>query len=112
MREIRKFFAPSGETMFRWVLLLILLLFAGLQYRLWLGEANLRETWQLKAQIEQQVLDNARLIQRNSELEAEVKDLKRGLSAIEERARSELGMIREGETFIQLVEPVPQKEKR
>ncbi|MDF2181783.1 cell division protein FtsB [Neptuniibacter sp. CAU 1671] len=98
--------------MFRWVLLLILLLFAGLQYRLWLGEANLRETWQLKAQIEQQVLDNARLIQRNSELEAEVKDLKRGLSAIEERARSELGMIREGETFIQLVEPVPQKEKR
>ncbi|MFW1676676.1 cell division protein FtsB [Pontibacter sp. JAM-7] len=97
--------------MFRWLLLLILLLFLGLQYRLWFGEANLRETWQLEAQIERQELENARLIQRNSELEAEVQDLKRGLSAIEERARSELGMIREGETFIQLVEPVPDKEQ-
>ncbi|TCK06952.1 cell division protein FtsB [Marinobacterium mangrovicola] len=98
--------------MYRWLLLILLLMFAGLQYRLWFGEANLRQVWQLEDQIEQQRLENARLVERNTRLEAEVQDLKKGLAALEERARSELGMIREGETFFQLIEPEQEKSKR
>lgn len=91
--------------MFRWLLITLLLLLAALQYRLWFGEANLRLVWTLEQEIEQQQAENQTLSQRNKQLEAEVQDLKNGLSALEERARSELGMIREGETFFQLVEP-------
>ena len=91
--------------MFRWLLITLLLLLAGLQYRLWFGEANLREVWALQDKIEQQQAQNKQLTQRNKQLEAEIKDLKNGLSALEERARSEMGMIREGETFFQLVDP-------
>ncbi|WP_432697647.1 cell division protein FtsB [Marinobacterium sp. YM272] len=98
--------------MYRWLLLILLLMFAGLQYRLWFGEANLRQVWQLEEQIEQQRVENARLVERNKRLEAEVQDLKKGLTALEERARSELGMIREGETFFQLVEPEQEKNER
>lgn len=98
--------------MYRWLLLILLLMFAGLQYRLWFGEANLRQVWQLEDQIEQQRVENARLVERNTRLEAEVQDLKKGLAALEERARSELGMIREGETFFQLIEPEQEKSKR
>ncbi|WP_425607981.1 cell division protein FtsB [Pontibacterium granulatum] len=91
--------------MFRWLLITLLVLLAALQYRLWFGEANLRQVWSLEQEIEQQQAENQALSQRNKQLEAEVQDLKNGLSALEERARSELGMIREGETFFQLVEP-------
>ncbi len=98
--------------MYRWLLLILLLMFAGLQYRLWFGEANLRQVWQLEDQIEQQRVENARLVERNTRLEAEVQDLKKGLAALEERARSELGMIQEGETFFQLIEPEQEKKKR
>lgn len=98
--------------MYRWLLVILLLMFAGLQYRLWFGEANLREVWHLEEQIEQQRVENARLVERNKRLEAEVQDLKKGLAALEERARSELGMIREGETFFQLVEPEQEKRER
>lgn len=65
----------------------------------------MRDIWDLNAKIELQKSINQELIQRNSELEAEVQDLKKGKAALEERARSELGMIRDGETFFQLVEP-------
>ncbi|SEG60379.1 cell division protein FtsB [Marinobacterium lutimaris] len=98
--------------MYRWLLLILLLMFAGLQYRLWFGEANLRQVWQLEDQIEEQRVENARLVERNTRLEAEVQDLKKGLAALEERARSELGMIKEGETFFQLIEPEQEKSKR
>lgn len=91
--------------MYRWLLFALLLMLAGLQYRLWFGEANLRQIWQLETQIEQQQVENARLIERNKRLEAEVQDLKQGLAALEERARSEMGMVQEGETFFQLIEP-------
>ena len=91
--------------MFRWLLITLLVLLAALQYRLWFGEANLRQVWSLEQEIKQQQKENQALSQRNKQLEAEVQDLKNGLSALEERARSELGMIREGETFFQLVEP-------
>lgn len=93
-------FSLIKMTLYRWLILLLVLLLAGLQYRLWFGETNLRDIWDLNAKIELQQSINQELNQRNSELEAEVKDLKKGYSALEERARSELGMVREGETFI------------
>ena len=86
----------------RGLLTLLIVLLAGLQYRLWLGEGNLPSVWALQRTIDQQQTELDRLNARNQALKAEVEDLKRGLSAIEERARSELGMIRKGETFFLL----------
>jgi len=83
-------------------ILLILLLI--LQYDLWVGEGSLATVWQLNKSIELQKKENKKLRARNDELEGEVKDLKTGLDAIEERARSELGMVKEGETYIQVIE--------
>ena len=67
------------------------------------GEPNLRDVWQVKEDIVEQKRINQELLERNRRLEAEVQDLKKGLSALEERARSEMGMIGEGETFFQVV---------
>ncbi len=96
-------------NMYRWLIALLIFLIIGLQYRLWFGETNLRDIWDLNTKIELQKEINQELNLRNSELNAEVQDLKTGLSALEERARSELGMIKEGETFYQLVQPVKEK---
>jgi cell division protein FtsB len=82
-------------------LLLILLV---LQFRLWVGDGSLAELRQLEAQVEVQQLENEELRKRNEMLESEVLDLKNGLEAVEERARSELGMVKEGETFYLIVE--------
>ncbi|WP_170167509.1 cell division protein FtsB [Amphritea balenae] len=95
--------------MFRWIILLLLICLGGLQYRLWFGEANLREVQTLKQEIELQRTENDLLISRNHQLDAEVKDLKQGLAALEERARNQLGMVKEGETFFQLVPALPGK---
>ena len=84
------------------VLLLVLL---GLQYRLWVGEGSLAEVASLKRQLDQQRNELTDLRERNATLQAEVDDLKQGLAAIEARARSELGLIREGETYFQVLEP-------
>ncbi len=81
----------------------LLVLLVMLQYRLWLGEGGIPEVLQLqdeRAQVEQEV---QQLQQRNQALDAEVQDLKTGLDAIEERARSELGMIKQGETYYQVI---------
>jgi len=87
---------------FLFVLLLLI------QYRLWFSEGGLVKLWQLSEAIEAQTLDNAHLLERNRALEAEVIDLKQGLAAIEERARTELGMVKKGETFFQVIdEPDP-----
>ncbi|WP_028468116.1 cell division protein FtsB [Neptunomonas japonica] len=91
--------------MFRWFIALLLLILLGLQYRLWFGDANIFQILDLQEKIAVQADENERLQMRNRQLEAEVTDLKKGLSAIEERARSDQGMVREGETFYQLVEP-------
>ena len=91
----------------RWLLLVLALLLAWLQYRFWFGPGNSGEVMMLEAQVENQKRDNAGLQQRNDALAAEVKDLKEGEAAIEERARSELGMIKPGEKFYRVVEDAP-----
>lgn len=91
-----------------WVLLVVFIL--GLQYRLWVGENSLAELWGVKLKMEEQTAVNDKLKARNDALKAEVADLKQGLDAIEERARSELGMIKENETFYQLVAPAEGEE--
>ncbi|MEW8027306.1 MAG: cell division protein FtsB [Candidatus Thiodiazotropha sp.] len=89
-------------------ILIGLLLF--LQYRLWVGEGSLAEVNNLKQEIGQLQKELVGLRERNRALQAEVEDLRSGQTAIEERARSELGMIKEGETFYQVI--TPGKEKR
>ncbi|MGF1642751.1 MAG: cell division protein FtsB [Thiotrichales bacterium] len=86
------------------IAILVVLLLA-LQYRLWIGEGSFSEVAKLRQSVAEQQRENDRLEARNQALEAEVQDLTRGLSAIEERARSELGMIKKGETFFQVIEP-------
>ena len=91
----------------RIVLVVLVALLAWLQYRLWVGEGSQREVVALRAQVDRQARDNAGLRQRNDALAAEVEDLKSGEAAVEERARSELGMIKPGETFYRVVETPP-----
>ena len=87
------------------LLVLLLALLGWLQYRLWFGNGGEREVADLQAQVQRQARDNTGLRERNAALAAEVQDLKSGEAAVEERARSELGMIRPGETFYRVVEP-------
>ena len=89
------------------LLALLIVLLILLQYRLWVGDGGIGEVRRLRQGIEAQVSENTSLKQRNRLLGAEVMDLKSGLQAVEERARSELGMIKEGETFFQVIEPAP-----
>ncbi|WP_421621108.1 cell division protein FtsB [Alkalilimnicola ehrlichii] len=88
----------------RWVLAGLTALLLWLQGLLWFGEGGLNDVRELSRSVEAQRQEVDRLRQRNQALEAEVNDLKTGLEALEERARSELGMIRKGETFYQIIE--------
>ncbi len=93
----------------RWLLMLVLaLLLAWLQYRFWFGAGSSGEVVDLEAQVDRQQRENEGLQERNDALAAEVEDLKSGEAAVEDRARSELGMIKPGETFYRVVEPVGQ----
>ena len=83
---------------------ILLALFATLQHQLWLGDRGMPGVHRLEAAIEAQLAENARLEVRNRRLGADVHDLKEGLEAVEERARSDLGMIGRDETYYQLVE--------
>jgi len=74
-----------------------------LQYKLWFGDDSRRELKAVEKNVALQLSTNAALSERNEALEVEVLDLKNGLEAVEERARSELGMIEEGETFYLIV---------
>ena len=80
-----------------------------LQYRLWLSGDGVRELSRLSDAVERQESENSELESRNKQLIAEVADLKAGMAAIEERARSELGMIGRNETFFQVVPQRPQR---
>ncbi|HLT04423.1 MAG TPA: cell division protein FtsB [Pseudomonas sp.] len=86
------------------LLAVLLLLLAGLQYRFWLGDGGVTALREMNRQIEVQRSENARLLERNRILEAEVRELKQGMETVEERARHELGMVKEGETLFQLTE--------
>lgn len=87
----------------RALLAILCVLLIGLQPRLWLSDDGYKEVWRLRAQVASQMDENNGLALRNSALEAEVSDLKGGLAAAEERARTDLGMIGEQETFFQVV---------
>ena len=78
-----------------------------LQYPLWLGKGGWLRVWEIDRQVTAQKDSNARLRVRNDALDAEVRDLKQGYDAIEERARYELGMIRQDEIFFHLMEKTP-----
>jgi cell division protein FtsB len=82
---------------------------AALQYPLWIGKGSWLKVWELDRSLEQQRSQNAKLKARNDALDVEVKDLKQGLEAVEERARLELGMIKKDEIFYQVVPPAPPK---
>ncbi len=82
-----------------WLFVLLLVLLAGLQYRLWWGDDGLQQTTLLKEQISVQQQENKKLLERNRQLEAEVIELKKGTETIEEKARHDLGMVKDGETL-------------
>lgn len=84
--------------------LVFVILIALLQYPLWLGKGSWLRVWDLNRQITKQAEENATLKARNETLDAEVRDLKHGFTAIEERARSELGMIKQDEVFYQVLQ--------
>jgi cell division protein FtsB len=88
---------------YRLAIAALCLLLAGLQYRVWLGDGGVVDTQKLQSAVDQQAAANTRLQQRNAVLEAEVADLRSGGAAIESHARSELGMIRKGESFYLVV---------
>lgn len=87
----------------RWLLVLLVTLAVLLQAQLWLSDDGYRKTRELRAAVQQQRALNDSLKARNEALDAEVLNLKKGLEAAEERARTDLGMIGDGETFFQVV---------
>ena len=90
--------------MLRWIALVLILILIGLQLKLWTGSGGMHEVQALRAAVTKQRADNERLMQRNQALAADVSDLKHGEQAVEARARAELGLIKPGETFYQVVE--------
>ena len=82
----------------------LLLVLLGLQYRLWISDDGVRSVISLKRSVAAQSAENAAFVRRNGQLAAEVKDLKEGLAALEERARNDLGMVGANETFFQVVD--------
>ncbi|MCB5183852.1 cell division protein FtsB [Methylobacillus gramineus] len=93
----------------KFLTLIFVALIALLQYPLWLGKGSWVKVWAINQQIVAQKTDNVRLKLRNDTLDAEVRDLKQGYAAIEERARSELGMVKQDEVFYQVIDQIPTK---
>lgn len=91
----------------RWLALVLLAVLVLLQYPLWLGKGGWLRVWEVDRQLQQQKETNRNLEMRNAGLDAEVRDLKQGYDAIEERARFELGMIRQDEVFVQIPDKPP-----
>jgi cell division protein FtsB len=91
------------EEMMRPVTLILIVLLLLLQYPLWIGKGSWLKVWDLNRQLEVQQRANVQTQTRNAQLDAEVRDLKQGTEAIEERARSELGMIKRNEVFYQIL---------
>lgn len=98
--------------MTRWVAGILLAVLLALQWPLWFGEGSWRDVRELREIRERQELENADLRMRNRALEAEVEDLRSGTEAVEERARRDLGMIREDEVFFFLIQPEDEAPRR
>ena len=92
----------------RWPLLILVLLVAALQYPLWIGKGGWLRVWEVEQQLAEQKEGNRKLEQRNTGLEAEVRDLKSGYEAVEERARFELGLLKPDEVYVQVPQKTPQ----
>ena len=91
----------------RWLLGVLLLILVFLQYRLWIAEGSLAEQKRLERQVVEQTAVNQQLRERNAVLEREVLELQSGNEGVEQRAREELGLVREGETFYHFVDKKP-----
>ena len=89
----------------RWLALAFVALIGALQYPMWLGKGGWLQVRELDRQLAVQQDENARLKARNDALDADVRDLKNGFEAIEERARTELGMVKQDEVFFQMQQP-------
>jgi cell division protein FtsB len=89
----------------RLAIILLVALLAGLQWRLWVADGGIAHTHRLQVQVDAQRAENEKLKVRNAALDAEVADLNSGVQAIEARARTTMGMIRQGEMFYLVVEP-------
>lgn len=99
-------------TLLKTLILFFVALIALLQYPLWLGKGSWKSVWQLNQKVEVQTRNNQILKSRNEALDAEVRDLKSGQDAIEERARSELGMLKNDEVFYQVLDQAIMLEKQ
>ncbi|PCH85963.1 MAG: cell division protein FtsB [Piscirickettsiaceae bacterium] len=84
---------------------ILIILFAYLQYKLWIAEGNVQDLWALEGRIETLMNENDSLTKRNNALQAEVENLKSGLDVVEEKARRDLGLVGKDETFFQIVKP-------
>lgn len=93
--------------MLKWLALILIALLIGLQIKLWVGDGGMRDLRAIRARVSDQKAENARLKQRNEALGADVEDLKHGQDAVEARARSQLGLVKPGEVFYQVVTPPP-----
>ena len=80
-----------------------------IQYPLWMGKGSWLRVWEFSTKVDQQKEKNVQLAARNAGLDAEVRDLKQGIDAVEERARVELGMIKQGEVFYQVIDKTKAK---
>jgi len=88
----------------RWLTLLLVVLILALQYPLWLGKGSWLRVWEVDRELVKQKQITQKLSARNASMDADVRDLKQGYEAIEERARSELGMVKRDEIFFQVLE--------
>jgi cell division protein FtsB len=99
--------SEARRSLFPWIALGLLVLIAALQLKLWTGTGGTPDVARLRARVEAQRAENETLKKRNEALAADVRDLKEGREGVEERARSELGMVKPGETFYQVIEETP-----
>ena len=88
----------------RWLLIILVVLLLGLQTRLWFGEGSIAHKEELDTQLQKQQAKNQQLLERNKRIAEEVKSLKTNLGSIEEKARKDLGMIKQGEAFYLVID--------
>jgi len=88
----------------KWIVAVLILIILGLQYRFWFGEGSLEQIAELEREIEKQKIENTSLQDRNNLLLSQIKELKEGSEGLEEKARQDMGMVKEGETFYYITE--------